>query len=111
MLHVGDLDRSSTSVNVNKWRATVTVTVHDQGDAIAPNATVAFRWSGGATGSCITTSTGKCSASTTKNKSASSVGFTVTNVTASGASYDSTANHDPDGDSNGTSITVNKPLV
>ena len=43
------------------------------------------------------------------SKSKTSVTFTVTNVTASGATYVSSSNGDPDGDSNGTTITVNKP--
>jgi hypothetical protein len=42
-------------------------------------------------------------------KSKTSVTFTVTGVTASGATYVSSSNGDPDGDSNGTTITVNKP--
>jgi hypothetical protein len=35
--------------------------------------------------------------------------LSVTNVAASGYSYDPAANSDPDGDSNGTTITVLKP--
>jgi hypothetical protein len=35
--------------------------------------------------------------------------FTVTNVAAGGLTYSASANHDPDGDSNGTSITMLKP--
>jgi hypothetical protein len=37
------------------------------------------------------------------------VQFAVSNVHASGDSYDSSANHDPDTDSNGTTITVTRP--
>ena len=37
------------------------------------------------------------------------VTFTVTNVTLPGQTYDPSANQDPDGDSNGTSITVRRP--
>jgi hypothetical protein len=43
------------------------------------------------------------------SKSKTSVTFTVTNVTAGGATYVPSSNGDPDGDSNGTTITVNKP--
>jgi hypothetical protein len=35
--------------------------------------------------------------------------FTVTNVTISGMTYQPSDNHDPDSDSTGTSITVNRP--
>lgn len=43
------------------------------------------------------------------NKSKTSVTFTVTNVTRSGDTYASSSNHDSEGDSNGTSITILKP--
>ena len=38
-----------------------------------------------------------------------SVTFAVTGVAKESAVYDSSANHDPDGDSDGTSITIYKP--
>jgi hypothetical protein len=37
------------------------------------------------------------------------VTFTVTNVQLSGYPYDASANTDPDGDSNGTVVTVVRP--
>jgi hypothetical protein len=37
------------------------------------------------------------------------VTFTVTNLSKAGVRYDAAANHDPDGDSNGTVIVVNQP--
>jgi hypothetical protein len=42
-------------------------------------------------------------------KSTKSVSFTVNSVTRSGNTYQPSANHDPDGSSNGTAIIVNKP--
>jgi hypothetical protein len=38
------------------------------------------------------------------------VTFTVTSVTLAGSTYTPTANHDPDGDSTGTMITVIRPV-
>jgi hypothetical protein len=35
--------------------------------------------------------------------------FTVTTIVATGRSYDPSRNHDPDGDSDGTSIVVTRP--
>ena len=35
--------------------------------------------------------------------------FKVNNVTLAGNTYNSSANHDPDGDSNGTTIIVSQP--
>jgi hypothetical protein len=47
-------------------------------------------------------------ASGTISAKKTSATFTVTGVSASGFSYNA-ANHDPDGDSNGSSIAVVKP--
>jgi hypothetical protein len=41
--------------------------------------------------------------------SAASITFTVTNLTLMGLTYQSAANHDPDGDSIGTAISILKP--
>jgi hypothetical protein len=41
--------------------------------------------------------------------SVAQVRFTVTNIAATGYTYDASGNHDPDGDSNGTTITVRQP--
>jgi hypothetical protein len=42
-------------------------------------------------------------------KKTGSVTFGVVNVAQATLTYKSADNHDPDGDSNGTSITVSKP--
>jgi hypothetical protein len=42
-------------------------------------------------------------------KGTKSVTFTVTSVTASGQTYQQSANHDPDGSSSGTQVTVKRP--
>ena len=112
-VHVGDLDGAKTS-QAKTWTARVTITVHNASHATLAGATVTGNWSAGATGtsSCTTDTTGRCSVS--KNKISNTVGsvmFSVTNVTASGQTYNSAANHDGDtpADSTGTSITVTKP--
>jgi VCBS repeat-containing protein len=109
--HVGDLDRQA-STQGGSWKATVTITVHDSNHNLAPNATLIGNWSGGfsGTGSCTTAGNGKCtvtSGSIAKKKS--SVTFTAGSVTHATLTYQSSSNHDPDGDSNGTLITINKP--
>lgn len=111
-MHVGDLDGSSTPANGGRWHATVTITVHDAGDNPLVNATVSGSWSNGASGSgsCTTNGSGQCAVTKNNIKSnQSSVTFTVTNVAETTHTYDANANHDPDGDSNGTAITVLKP--
>jgi hypothetical protein len=91
----------------------VTVYVHDNNENPVANATVSGGWTNGATGtvSCTTNSNGACQVSKTglNTKTTSSVTFTVTSVTHSTLTYKSSANHDPDGDSNGTSIVISKP--
>lgn len=112
-IHIGDLDGSSSWTSGTLiWQARVVVTVHDSSHAIVANATVSGTWSGGyvGPGQCTTDSTGKCTITSGNiRRSKSSATFKVDNVTHSTLTYQSAGNHDPDGDSNGTSITVNKP--
>ncbi len=112
-LHVGDLDGTSTSRGWWRWRATVTIAVHDENHNPVSGATASGGWSGAysGTGSCTTGSNGHCSVTSgnIRGWSSNSVTFTVGNVAHATLTYDSGSNHDPDGDSNGTSITVPKP--
>jgi hypothetical protein len=107
-LHVGDLDGSTSGTN--RWTAFVTITVHDANHNPVSNATVTGSWSNGASGTstCTTDSSGRCTVSKSIPRATASVTFTVTNLASSGFAYAPAANHDPDGDSNGTSITVSK---
>ena len=108
--HVGNLNGTATSTK-NNWQASVTVTAHDASHAALIGAVVTGAWSGGfsATASCTTNSAGQCTVQSGNiNRNRSSVTFTVTNV-ASALAYSAAGNHDPDGSSNGTTITVNKP--
>ncbi|MEO8639149.1 MAG: S8 family serine peptidase [Chloroflexota bacterium] len=108
-MHVGDLDRSSAS-NGSTWTASVTVLIHSGTGVAVANASVTGRWSNGGTVTCVTDGSGVCTVSKSGiRKNVGSVTFTVISVTGANLSYVSSANHDPDGDSNGTSITVLKP--
>jgi subtilisin family serine protease len=110
--HVGDLDGSSVPNGPNRWNATVTITVLDQNGAPVSGATVSGTWSNGTSGngSCATNASGQCSITRLNIRNQSnSVTFTVTNISKAGTSYNPAANTDPDGDSNGTVIVVNKP--
>ena len=107
-MHVGDLDGSSQVRRNGSWRASVLIAVHDADDNPVGNATVTVSWSAGkkASSSCTTNGSGSCTVrSGTIPPDQTSVTATVTGVTDS-LTYDSTVNHDPDGDSNGTFITV-----
>jgi hypothetical protein len=106
-VHVGDIDGSAPLQGKSgKWSAKVTVRIHNSSESPVAGATVTGRWSGSATGtvSGVTDSLGNVSFSK-GNLSGTSATFAVTNVSA-GLTYNSAANHDPDGDSTGTSITL-----
>lgn len=111
-MHVGDLDGSSSPGKMNRWDVTVVVTIHNANEAPLASATVNGSWSSGASGSasCVTNSMGQCSFTKTSiRNNVANVIFTVNSVTHSTSSYLVTANHDPDGDSDGTTISVLKP--
>lgn len=104
---MGDLDGSQV-LSRKGWTATVTIAVHDAHHVPVAGAVVTGRWSGGASGSgsYTTNVSGICAVSKKNLKlSVAGVTFTVTGVSKSGYAYLASANHDPDGDSNGTTIT------
>jgi hypothetical protein len=91
----------------SRWRATVTVTVHNASEQLVSGATVTGTWSGGTTGNVSgTTGTGGLVSFTTpwmQKRTAGSVNFTINSVHHASLSYNPSANH------NGTSIIVHKP--
>lgn len=110
-MHIGDLDGSGSVKGKNQWTATVTILVHDVDENPVFNATVSGVWSGGVSGnaSCKTNQSGQCSVSKNKINLNSSVTFTVTGANHATLSYQPEDNHDPDGDSDGVSITFSLP--
>jgi serine protease AprX len=109
-IYVADLDATKGKQG-NGWQATVTILVRNTSGQAVSGASVSGQFStSGNTFSCTTGTSGTCSVSSGRiANSIASTTFTVSNVTLSGATYDPTRNSDPDGDSNGTSITVTKP--
>ena len=106
--HVGDLDGRST-IQGSSWTATVTVTVHASDHTPVASATVTGSWTGGATSSCTSNASGVCVVTRAAIPGGTrSVAFTVTGIAHASMTYKAAANHDPDGDSNGTSIVVNR---
>ncbi len=111
-MHIGDLDGSAVNSPLLTWTANIIVTVHDGNENPVANAAVAGSWNRGFGGSagCTTNINGQCTVSRTLSRIfAADVTYTVNNVTAAGYTYQAGANHDPDGSSNGASITVNRP--
>jgi hypothetical protein len=114
-IHVGDLDGIPAASGKNTWSATVEVTVHEAGHLPINGATVRGVWNpaGLASDEC---ETGELGGNGTCiflfpsiKKGTRSVTFTVTSITMAGRTYLSSANHDVDGSSNGTVVTVRRP--
>jgi thermitase len=110
-VHIGDLDGSSGGTK-SSWTALVTVTAHNTSHESVSGVVVTGTWSGGASGggTCTTGSDGTCVvvASNLRKRDATAT-FAVSGLAASGLSYSADQNHDPDGSSNGTRITIAKP--
>jgi subtilisin family serine protease len=108
--HVGDLDGTAKKVS-RKWQATVVVTVHDGNHQPVSGAAVTGTWTPGNLKVTATTgSSGTCTVSLANiSTTTPRVTFTVGGVSASGYTYSSTQNHDVDGGSTGTAITVSRP--
>ena len=109
-LHVGDLDGSASGSR--NWQANVRIFVHDGYHKPVANVTVQGAWVKGTSGSdqCVTASDGTCTI--TKDglrRNTRKVTFSIQNLANTGTSYDASANHDPDGDSNGTKIIISRP--
>jgi hypothetical protein len=110
-MHIGDLDGATASVGRN-WSASVIVAVHDINHEPVAGASVLGDWTDGfiGAGSCVTDDAGTCTIQTdTVSFKQTSVLFTVNDVVVTGYLYESVDNHDPETDSNGTSITIIKP--
>ncbi len=108
-VYIGDLDGSTSYYWYGYyWRASATALVLDGNGSPVSGADVTMDATGAVngTGTCTTGSSGTCSLGTGWLTNGSSQTFTVTNVSISGYTYDSSLNTDPDGDSNGTTITV-----
>jgi hypothetical protein len=114
IIHVGDLD-GRTSRSGNTWSATVEILVHDADHNPFNGATVVGHWSQIGLNS-DTCTTGELGGNGTcivlfpsLKRTVSFVNMTVVSVTYAGKTYDRAFNHDPDGDSNGTTIRLVRP--
>ena len=109
-MHVGDLDRSSVSLSPTRWRARATIRVHDRTHDPLPGVVVKGRFGpNGSVLACTTGAGGGCTLTRDLPKSRVSIVFVVLGLQKSTHTYVAANNHDPDGDSNGTRITVTRP--
>ena len=105
--HVGDIDGVANRQGA-LWGATVTIEVHGENHSPLANVRVTGSLAHGAMGECITAANGRCAIQFGGlPKQARSTSFSVVSVSQPG-SYKSEKNHDPDGDSNGTTIVVRR---
>ncbi len=113
--HIGDLDDATMaswwSGWTRKWQPKVTAMVLDSNGAPVAGATVNGTFSHyKAAVNCTTSTNGTCTLGNFSLKTSNrTTVFTVTSVTKPSSTYVSAANTDPDGESNGTTITVNRP--
>ena len=119
-MHVGDLDGQGVKLGKGKWKATVWVLVHDSSHELVPGFTVTGTWAQNgwsAVASCTDggpddqdgLANGRCELDSGQFLSKrGKATFTVDDVTDTSLTYEPAKNHDPDGDSNGTSILISK---
>jgi PKD repeat protein len=106
-IHVGDLDGAATAVQ-SKWNATVTITVHDSGHSAVAGVAVTGIWNDGTSANCTTMADGRCAVIKSGVLKTANARFSISTLTHATFVYESTSNHDPDGDSNGGTITVTR---
>lgn len=103
--HVGDLDATKAAAK-RGWKATVSILVHTAAHVKGSGVVVEGSWNGGPTVTCTTNAKGRCSLTLSNiSNSVASVTFTVASLNGEAAS----GGHDPDSDSDGSSITVTRP--
>jgi hypothetical protein len=113
-MHVGRIDsRAQLWLDGTWWRIGVAIRADDAGHGILPGTIVSGSWDDGSTSACVTGLVGPCVIVRSPIPAGTAaVTFTVTtltNPTHPEYAYDASANHDPNGGSDGTSITVMKP--
>ena len=107
-MHISDLDGTANPVH-NTWTALVQVEVRRADGNTVDQALVSGVWSTGDTGQCTTSVYGVCTIRLSDlPKKVGSVTFIVSDVQRSQGIYEPSANSDPDGDSDGTQITVTR---
>jgi uncharacterized repeat protein (TIGR01451 family) len=106
-MHVGDLDGVSVKQG-RRWNAFVSVLVVDHNGDPVEGATVKISSVYTGTGLCDTVANGVCLIEAFGVQRRFET-FTVVDVTHPTLDYDASSNTDPDGDSDGTSITLRRP--
>jgi subtilisin family serine protease len=106
--HVGDMNGSSRNLKKGRWQADARITVHNASHDVVSGAQVSgtFTWTGGtSSGECTTGSAGTCVMSAQLPNATSGASFAVTQLSPN---YAPSLNHDPGGDSDGTTVWIPK---
>ncbi len=109
-MHVGDLDGTSLDSG-SRWIPELTVTVHDDAEGAVENATVSVTMTASTrtfSYSCVTDAAGVCTLTGRElpDGRVDLVTMDVTDVTHATLTYGPADNHDPDADSDGSSIVI-----
>jgi hypothetical protein len=110
-IHVGDLDSESIKLKKGNWKALVTITVHDANHNPLSGVIVSgtFTQNGLSIEKGCTTDTGLCTVDSDSFPSKSGKAtFMVDSLAYPDLNYEPVNNHDPDGDSDGTTIPLSK---
>ena len=110
---VSDLDAEIRWTGMARWQATVTITASNEFGEPVPYAEVTATWTGknkSKTETCVTDETGRCSIVERASRKVSTLTLSVESVNHELLNYDASGNSDPDGDSDGTSITAEKGI-
>jgi len=108
-IHVGDLDGASMPTS-KWWTAHVTIEIHTENHGRAGGVMVSGAWDDGSPGTCVTDGSGRCSVSRGGiPRKISSASFTVTGAIHASFVFSPGANHDPDRDSDRTTIVIRRP--
>jgi hypothetical protein len=108
-IHIGDIEASNYYSEKKKWKTIMNLIAHDSNENVVPNAEISGNWSSVTTtnGACIIDISDSCQITTPPIWNTDvMVTFTVDNVSHANMYYDPSVNHDLDGDSDGSSITV-----
>ena len=107
--HVSDLDGLGRRLFLGFWEARITIRIADTLNRPVGSARVSGLFNDGTSlFQCTTAASGSCTVSGYQ-LNLSCLTFTVTGVTHATLKYQPALNSDPDGDSNGTQITVCRP--
>ena len=107
-MHVGDLEASSTTVQ-KWWHPQVTISLHTENHGSLAGVQITGVWDDGATSTCVTDESGRCFVNRAAlPRKSSSASFRVTDANRYPFVFRPGANHDADGDSNGTTIVVRR---